>query len=435
MDYPTVSVIVLSYNGRQYLEDCFASLFRLDYPPERLELVLADNASTDGSAAYVQERFPGVRIIRFDRNYGFCGGNNRAAAQCSSEFVAFLNQDMRVEPGWLAGLVEALGDEPEVVCAASKVLTWDGQALDFAGLLLSFLGHGRAAGYHEPDLTAYDQVRYILGPMGGAMLINRQIFLQVGGFDEDFVAYFDDIDLGWRLWILGYKVVLAPQSLCYHVHYGAFSRQPPARLHYLYERNALYTILKNYEDRYLERVLPLALLLQFKRAYQLGEMAGLEMDRCRFGLGGGEPPAPPPIRYDARYYLREAWRTLYSGGPAALWRKVREELVRRRGQPLGQFLPTETAATQQPAFWQQQACLAAMNDAIENWGTILEKRAAIQARRRRSDLEIFTTVRALSFDVCFDTPEYRRTQQRFMEIFGIRELFGEAFDPEIPFAL
>ncbi len=435
MDYPTVSVVVLNYNGRQYMEDCFASLSRLDYPAERLELVLADNASTDDSVAYVQERFPQVRIIRLDRNYGFCGGNNRAAAQCDSEFVAFLNQDMRVEPHWLTALVEALGDEPDIACAASKVLTWDGQALDFAGLLVSFLGHGRAAGYHEPDLTAYDQVRYILGPIGGAMLIHRQLFLEIGGFDEDFVAYFDDIDLGWRLWILGYKVILAPQSLCYHVHYGAFSQQPQARLHYLYERNALYTILKNYEDRYLERVLPLALLLQFKRAYLLGEMAGLEMDRSRFGPEAEQTPAPPPVRYDTRYYLGEAWRTLRTGGPAALARKVREELARRRGQPLSQFLPTEAAVTRQPPFWQQQACLAAMNDAIENWSAMLEKRAAIQARRRRSDLEIFTTVQALSFDVCFDTPQYRWTQQRLMELFGIRELFGEMFNPEIPFAL
>ncbi len=435
MDYPTVSVIVLSYNGRRYLEDCLTSLSRLDYPADRLELVLADNASTDGSVAYVRERFSQVRILQFDRNYGFCGGNNRAAAQCNGEFVAFLNQDMRVEPGLLAGLVEALGNEPDVVCSASKVLTWDGQALDFAGLLVSFLGHGRADGYHDPNLTAYDQVRYILGPMGGAMLINRQIFLEIGGFDEDFVAYFDDIDLGWRLWILGYKVVFAPQSLCYHVHFGAFSQQPQARMQYLYERNALYTALKNYEDHYLERVLPLALLLQFKRAYLLGEMAGLEMDRCRFSLEARQTPAPPLVRYDTRYYLGEAWRSLRSGGPATLMRKVREELARRRGQPLSQFLPTEAAATQQPAFWQQQACLAAMNDAIENWGAMLEKRAIIQGRRRRSDLEIFSTVRALSFDVCFDTPEYRRTQRYLMELFSIPELFGEVYDPDIRFAL
>jgi GT2 family glycosyltransferase len=453
MELPTVSVIVLSYNSRQHVEDCLTSLSQLDYPADRVELVLADNASGDGTVAYVRERFPGVRILEFDKNYGFCGGNNRAAAQSQSEFVAFLNPDMRVEPHWLAGLVEAQGDEPEVVCSASKVLTWDGKALDFAGLLLSFLGHGRADGYQEPDLSAYDQLRYILGPIGGAMLINRQVFLDAGGFDEDFFAYFDDIDLGWRLWILGYKVVFAPQSICYHIHYGSWSKLPRAKVHYLYERNALYTIIKNYEEQYLERVLPLALLLQAKRAYLYGEMNGIDMDRCRFDAGtqdqadlsdraGLSDRADPedgaaalPIRYDTRYYLGEAWRTLRADGVTALAHKITDELDRRRGAPVSQILPPELATRQQPFFWIQQAHLAATNDVIENYAALLEKRAFIQGNRRRSDEEIFQSVRALSFDVCFDTPGYRQTQQRLIELFGIPELFAKLYDPEVPFAL
>jgi GT2 family glycosyltransferase len=183
--YPTVSVIVLNYNGLRYMEDCFGSLSQLDYPAGRVELVLADNASSDGSVEYVRERFPHVRVIQFDRNHGFCTGNNRAVAQSKSEFVAFLNSDMRVEPDWLTGLVEALADEQDVVCSASKILSWNGQLIDFGGTLLSFLGHARADGYHDPDLSAYDDVRYILAACGGAMLINREVFLDVGGFDED----------------------------------------------------------------------------------------------------------------------------------------------------------------------------------------------------------------------------------------------------------
>jgi GT2 family glycosyltransferase len=453
MEYPSVSVIVLSFNSLQHMEDCFTSLGQLDYPADRVELVLADNASGDGTVAYVRAHFPGVRILEFEENYGFCGGNNRAAALSQSEFVAFLNPDMRVEPHWLSGLVEALGDESEVVCSASKVLAWDGKALDFAGLLISFLGFGRADGYQEPDLTAYDGLRYILGPIGGAMLINRQVFLDVGGFDEDFFAYFDDIDLGWRLWILGYKVVFAPQSICYHIHYGSWSKQPQVKVHYLYERNALYTIIKNYEEQYLERVLPVALLLQAKRAYLYGEMSGIEMDKCRFkadtqdeadladrpDLEDRRSPedgaATPPIRYDTRYYLREAWRTLRVDGVTALVRKAIDELDRRRGHPMSQILPPELATRQQPSFWIQQAHLAATNDVIENYASLLEKRESIQENRRRTDEEIFQSVRALSFDVCFDTPGYRQTQQRLAELFGIPELFDKIYDPEIPFAL
>ena len=436
MQYPTVSVIVLSFNSLRYMESCFTSLDHLDYPKDRLELVLADNASGDGSVEYVRERFPQVQIIQYDQNYGFCRGNNRAASQSQSEFVAFLNPDMRVDPHWLTGLVEKVGSEPDVVCASSKILDWDGSRIDFGGTLLQFLGHGRADGYQDPDLDAYDQVHYILAPCGGAMLINRQLFLEVGGFDEDFTAYFEDLDLGWRLWILGHKVVLAPQSVCYHVHFGSFSKQREAKLQYLYERNALYTIIKNYEQRYLDKVLPLALLLQARRAYLFGQMSGIDPAEPRFSLGAAPVASPPPPdRYGARYYLGETWHTLRKDGLSALRSRIQGELARRRRQTGPETISPGPASRQQSLFWIQQAYLAATNDVVENYAALMEKRADIQGKRRRADQEIFETVRALSFGVCLNKPEYRQTFRVMLELFGIQELFGEAFDPEISFAL
>jgi GT2 family glycosyltransferase len=435
MQYPTVSVIVLSFNSLRYMEPCFTSLRQLDYPKDRLELVLADNASGDGSVEYVREHFPQVRIIQFNQNYGFCGGNNRAASQSQNEFVAFLNPDMRVDPHWLKGLVEKVGSEPDVVCASSKILDWDGSRIDFGGTLLQFLGHGRADGYQDSDLSAYDQVHYILAPCGGAMLINRQLFQGVGGFDEDFAAYFEDLDLGWRLWILGYKVVLAPESICYHVHFGSFSKQPEAKLQYLYERNALYTIIKNYEQRYLDRVLPLALLLQARRAYLFGQMSGIDPTKPRFSLSTA-PAASTllPDGYDARYYLRETWHTLRNDGLSALRSRIQGELARRRRRTGPKTVSRGPTSQQQSLFWIQQAYLAATNDVVENYAALMEKRAHIQGERCRADQEIFETVRALSFDVCLNKPEYRQTFQAMLDLFGIQELFGEVFDPEIPFA-
>jgi GT2 family glycosyltransferase len=435
MNYPSVSVIVLNYNGLAYMEDCFASLGRLDYPADRIELLLADNNSVDGSVEYVQERFPQVRIIRFDRNYGFCVSNNMAAEQARGEFVAFLNSDMRVEPSWLTALVEALANEPDAVCAGSKVLNWDGQLVDFGGTLLSFLGFARADGYQDPDLTAYDDVRYILASCGGAMLINRKVFLEVGGFDQDFVAYFEDVDLGWRLWILGYKVVFVPKSVCYHVHFGSSSSVPASRIQYLYERNALYTIIKNYEQKYLDRVLPLALFLQLKRAYLYAQLGEGSMDEYRFDPATLDSPAsaPSPV-YDVRYYLREAWRTLRAEGPAGLMRKIMDEMDRRQGRPIPPSRAAEDALHRQRAHKMEQASVTAANDVIENYATMMKKRTYIQGRRRRTDLEIFGTVRALSFDVTWDTPEYRRAQQQFIGMFEIESLFGAAFDPDVPFA-
>lgn len=435
MQFPTVSVIVLNYNGLQYMEPCFTSLSQLDYPQERVELVLADNASNDGSVDYVREHFPQVKIIEFDKNYGFCIGNNRAASQSQSDYVAFLNTDMRVDPHWLTGLIESMADEPDAVCAGSKILNWDGSRLDFGGTLLQFLGHGRADGYQDPDLDAYDHVHYILAACGGAMLVNRQVFAQVGGFDQDFTAYFEDIDLGWRLWILGYKVVFAPQSICYHVHFGSFSKQPQAKIQYLYERNALYTIIKNYEQQYLDRVLPLALLLQAKRAYLFGQMSGIDPATPRFALSA--MPAEtltPQEQYDSRYYLRQAWHTIRNEGMSALKHRISDELARRRGQTSTRSIPSGAVAQRQSFFWIQQAHLAATNDVIENYAALLEKRVDIQRNRRRTDQEIFETVRALSFDVCFDTPEYRRAHQALLDMFAIQDLFGDVYDADIPFA-
>jgi GT2 family glycosyltransferase len=436
MFYPTVSIIVLNYNGLRYMDDCFSSLSQLDYSADCLDLVLADNASSDGSLEYVREHFPQVRILQFDRNYWFSGGMNRAVARSESELVAFLNSDMRVEPGWLKGLVTALGDEPRTVCSSSKILNWDGTLMDFGGTLFSFLGHARADGYRHRDLTAYDNVGHILAPCGGAMLIDRDVFLDVGGFDEAYDAYFEDVDLGWRLWIMGYQVVFAPQSVCYHVHFGSSSALSPAKVQYLYERNALYTILKNYEQRYLDRVLPLALFMQFKRAYLHAQMGGVDMDECRF-----IPTSPPASSQEvtpvsgAHSHLREAAEALRTGGPLAVARKILDKIGRRRGRPDPYLVSRGRESRERQCYQAGKAVIAAVNDVVANYDMVMEKRADVQGRRRRTDQEVFKAVDALSFGVCFDTAEYREAQRRLMEHFEIEQLFGEVFDPDTPFAL
>jgi hypothetical protein len=164
-------------------------------------------------------------------------------------------------------------------------------------------------------------------------------------------------------------------------------------------------------------------------------MSGVDIDRCRFGLETPDSPAPAPVAYDGRYYLREGWQALRKGGLPALARKVLDELDRRHGQPVPQCIPTEVVSQQQISHWVQQAHIAAANDVIEAYPGLMEKRAYIQQHRRRTDRDIFESVRALSFDVCFDTPEYRQAQQRLIEMFGIKKLFGEVFDPNIPFVL
>ncbi|HXV97794.1 MAG TPA: glycosyltransferase family 2 protein, partial [Anaerolineae bacterium] len=221
---PFVSVIVLNYNTCEHLETCFRSLQQLIYPTDKLELILVDNASTDQSVAYVQTHFASVKLIVNDKNYGFSQGNNIGAAKAAGELIAFLNPDMRVDPRWLIELVKLLLEDTEVAAIGSKILNWDGQQIDFAGGAANFYGYGYQTGRGQEASADFDQVMPTLFACGGAMVIRRQLFLEVGGFDEDFFAYYEDLDLGWRLWVLGYKVFLAPASITYHHHHGAWKK-------------------------------------------------------------------------------------------------------------------------------------------------------------------------------------------------------------------
>jgi len=269
---PCVSVIVLNYNGKKYLDSCLASLSRMDYPEEKLELILVDNGSTDGSVAYVKASFPWVRIVRNHRNLGFTKANNIGATEAGGQYVAFLNNDMRVDSRWLTELVGPMDRERGVVCTASKILSWDGKTIDFVGGALNFYGHAFQLGYQRSNIEEYTEERPLLFACGGAMLINREVFLGCGGFDEDYFAFFEDVDLGWRLWILGHKVLFAPKAVVYHKHHGTSKRIAPHARRVLYERNALYTIMKNYEEENLHRILPAALLLAVKRTLAHGNL-------------------------------------------------------------------------------------------------------------------------------------------------------------------
>src|ERR1700680_1114907 len=139
---PSISLIVLNWNGREHLNDCLKSLRSLDYPSEKLQLILCDNGSTDDSVDFVRSAFPGVEVVALDSNYGFAEGNNRASERATGEWLGFLNNDMHVEPDWLGCLLTPLTHRPQVACIASRIANWDGSAIDFIGGGVNFQGHG-----------------------------------------------------------------------------------------------------------------------------------------------------------------------------------------------------------------------------------------------------------------------------------------------------
>lgn len=281
---PRVTVVVLNYNGLRHLEDCFTSLLSLDYPKDRLELMLVDNGSSDGSLGFMRERFPSVRLVETGSNLGFAAGNNYGAERAAGEYVAFLNNDTRVEPNWLSELVGNLraDEEQGVVCASSLMLDWEGKKIDFYSGSVNFHGFGFQPSYGLPVGAVHPESRELLFACGGSMLIRREVFLQVGGFDPDYFAFFEDVDLGWRLWLLGYRITLTPTAITYHRHHGTASGMGNHRWQVIYERNALYTIYKNYEQANLDKILPAALLLLGQRVVRFMELGGVRLEDYDF---------------------------------------------------------------------------------------------------------------------------------------------------------
>lgn len=219
---PTVSVIVLGFNGRQYLGACLDSLLDQVLPRDEYEVLFADNASTDGSAEYVAQNYPSVRLIRFEKNLGFTEGNNRALPHAQGQYVCFLNQDTVVHKMWLSELLQTMISYPQVKAAGSSMLMpWHSE----------FIGRERDAMVRYTyllDLSRFGYVIYRKLPFtpgavrtlfvsGGAMIIDRAVLNELGyAFDPDFFAYCEDIDLSLRVNNLGYETVLVPTSIVYH---------------------------------------------------------------------------------------------------------------------------------------------------------------------------------------------------------------------------
>jgi GT2 family glycosyltransferase len=246
------SVIVLAYNDRKYLEACLSSLIDQDMPGEDYEIICADNASTDGSADYVAEAFPMVRLMRFDRNYGFAEGNNRAAAGARGRYIAFQNPDTVVHRRWLPELLKAIESDDEV------------KACHPAGLPLKAGGDNERQAQPEVgvmcDITRYGYIDFTetqlngesaatLHVAGGSMLIDSEILDELRYcFDPSYFMYNEDTDLGLRINNLGYKILFVPSAVAYHER--APSRRmvlnrKGLRMAFLVTRNRIITFYKN----------------------------------------------------------------------------------------------------------------------------------------------------------------------------------------------
>ena len=278
---PVVSVVLLNFRGADDTITCLHALTELDYPAELVEVICVDNASGDDSVARIRAVFPKLHLVESPTNTGFTGGCNLGARQATGKYVAFLNNDAKPHPQWLSAAVAELESHADVGAVASKVLTWDGTRVDYVGGELTWYGMGYKKEVGAPDDPGYDQPRDVLFGTGAALITRRELYLSTGGFDERFFMFFEDVDYGWRLNLLGWRVRYVPASIAYHRHHASMKAFGNHHEDFLLDRNALLTIYKNFSDETLAAVLPGALALTARRSVVRGGMDPESLDLRR----------------------------------------------------------------------------------------------------------------------------------------------------------
>lgn len=350
-DLPRCAIVILNLNGRHHPGPCFESLSKLDYPRERCEVILIDNASSDGSVEEMRTRHGWVRLVVNERNVGFAAGCNQGAALArGAEVLVFLNNDMRVDPLFLRELVAPLV-HGECHATTAKMFSWDGQHINSAGGGMNFHGIGIQRGYMETPGPEHDVPQKTLFACGGAMAMQAGVFREVGGFDAEFFAYYEDVDLGWRTWVQGYSVQYVPTARCWHHHSSTSRRMPPETIRLLQTRNPVLSCFKNYDDPNLRALLGPILALYLRRMWMV---SGLHQHEREFRI---EELADPAGGGSLKRMIDKAERVLLSDDIGV----------------------SRIAA----------ADLIGINDLLgrfEHWSA---RRAEVQKKRRRSDADIF----------------------------------------------
>jgi len=254
-----VLIVILVYNGAQYLRDCLSSVAKIDYPADKFEVVVIDNASADNSVEYIKNNFGNFRLFPLKENIGFAAGNNiglQYGIDHGFDYVYLLNQDTAVEPDFLAKALNVAESDNKIGAVQSKLLLYqDKNKINSIGNEIHYLGFAFAGGYQLPDKTM--PPREITYPSGACTLFRVAALKEVGLLNPDFFMYHEDADLGWRLWLGGWRIMLAPDSVVYHKY--EFSRS--IKKYYYMERNRYLVLLQNYKMATLILIMPAAILM------------------------------------------------------------------------------------------------------------------------------------------------------------------------------
>lgn len=270
-----VAIVILNWNGEKYLSQ-FLPILIENTRIDDVEIVVADNASTDGSLSLLKDKFPAVRTVLLDKNYGFAGGYNKALAQIEAEYFVLLNSDVEVTENWLPPMLQYLEQNKDVAACQPKIRAYHNrQYFEHAGAsggFIDYLGYpfcrGRVFGDVEEDKGQYDDVVDVFWATGACMMIRSEVYTKVGGLDDEFFAHMEEIDLCWRLNARGYRIVCVPQSTVFHVGGGTLHVEHPRKT-YLNFRNNLLMLYKNLPQNALKEVLFWRSILDYLAAFQL----------------------------------------------------------------------------------------------------------------------------------------------------------------------
>ncbi|MGM1063197.1 glycosyltransferase [Saccharothrix sp. Mg75] len=367
---PDVTVVVVNYRGADDTTTCLRALFgELDHPADKLQVVVVDNASGDGGAERIRAAVPAAEVVEAPANLGFAGGCNLGVEHARGSVVAFLNNDARPHRDWLREALRVLRAEPAVGAVASKVLDWEGRDVDFVdgGLTWFGMGYKRHAG--QPDDGTHDTPRDVLFGTGSALVVRTSVFRELGGFDERFFMFYEDVDLGWRMNLRGWRVRYEPKSLTYHKHHASMAGIDSSRELFLLERNALAALYKNFSDETLAKVLPAALALVVRRATARGELDAGQL-----------------------------------------------EITRRPADPADDLAPV-------PVPRQALAGFLAIDQFVELLPSLAASREVEQAARRLTDADLLPLMRK-AMEPAYPLPRYLAAHDVLVEVFGLEEVFG-----------
>lgn len=270
-----VAIVILNWNGKKMLQSYLSSVIKYS-SDGAAEVVVADNASTDDSMDYVRTTYPNVRTIMLDKNYGFADGYNRALRQMDAEYYLLINSDVEVTPHWLDPLVSFMDAHSECAACQPKILSmFNRDMFEYAGAVGGFIDkygypfcRGRIFNKVEIDTGQYNNITEILWATGACMLVRSSDFWNAGGFDPRFFAHNEEIDLCWRMRIMGRKIYCVPASTVYHVGGGTLPKSNPMKT-YLNFRNNLTMLYKNTENSDLSKVMFMRFLLDYVAAFKM----------------------------------------------------------------------------------------------------------------------------------------------------------------------